>query len=159
MPRRRLSEEEKRRRWAAIAKAAMEHHQHFKERGLGVLIAKDAGVTPQSVSDWKNLTTAPEEPQLIRLAAVYGVSAEDLAGGKPGAPSASDPDEMFRLAAELTGAVTREVLPEGNVEQFLTIMEKAHDLLLEGKDEDAAYGVLFRLARDLKQGVKTESKD
>lgn len=150
MPRHRLSDDQKRRRWAAILRAAMAHHGRHEERGMGRVIAHDAGVTPQSVSDWKNLHTAPEEPQLLRLASVYGVSVEELAGGPEGS-SYIQSDEFSQMSIELTGAVTKEILPEASVEQFLAVMERAHQLLLEGRSEDEAYGLLFKFAAELKR--------
>jgi len=133
----------------------MEHHDHWKERGLGVLIAKDAGVSPQSVSEWKKLLTAASEPQLMRLAAVYGVSAEELSGLQPERQSSDlifeGYDEFKEKAVQLMGAVTSEVLPEGAYDEFVAIAEKAQDLLLEGRSEDEAYGILFRFVVDLKK--------
>ncbi len=150
MPRHRLSDELKRRRWTAILRAAMAHHDRHEERGMGKIIAEDAGVTPQSVSEWKNLKTTPEEPQLVRLASVYGVSVEELAGGPEGDSYVKN-DEFSRTSIELTGAVTKEILPEASVEQFLAIMEKAHELLLEGRTEDEAYGLLFKYAAEIRR--------
>lgn len=128
----------------------MSHHERHEERGMGRVIAEDAGVTPQSVSDWKHLRTTPEEPQLVRLASVYGVSIEELAGGPEGASYVKN-DEFSRTSIELTGAVTKEILPEASVDQFLAIMERAHELLLEGRGEDEAYGLLFKFAAELRR--------
>ncbi|MDT8895453.1 hypothetical protein RSO41_12380 [Halomonas sp. I1] len=146
MPRRKPTDEEKRRMWAAISQAAMDYHNHHQERGLGVLIADDAGVKPQSVSEWKSLVTAPSDKVLMRLASKYGVSATKLAGEEPPAHGDLATDEALRLAGELTSTVTKAALPEGSVEQFSAVMEKAHELVMQGKGEDEAYGILFRFA-------------
>lgn len=146
MARRKPSEDEKRRMWAAISKAAMEYHNHHRERGLGVLIAEDAGVKPQSVSEWKNLSTAPSDEVLLKLAGKYGVSAEVLAGETSSISETLPASEALAKAAELTSTVAREALPEGTVEQFTSVMEKAHELIISGTGEDEAYGILFRHA-------------
>ncbi len=78
------------------------------------------------------------------------MSVEELAGGPEGGEYVKN-DEFSRTSIELTGAVTREILPEASVEQFLAIMEKAHELLLEGRSEDEAYGLLFKYAASLKR--------
>ncbi|MDR5858187.1 helix-turn-helix domain-containing protein [Halomonas eurihalina] len=151
MPRRKPTDEEKRRMWAAISKAAMDYHDHHQERGLGVLIADDAGVKAQSVSDWKSLKTAPSDKILIRLASKYGVSAAELAGEDAPTQAGLATDEALRLAGELTSTVTKAALPEGSVEQFSSVMEKAHELVLQGKGEDEAYGILFRYALSIRE--------
>ncbi|MBW5802017.1 helix-turn-helix domain-containing protein [Halomonas elongata] len=151
MPRRKPSEEEKRRMWSAISKAAMDYHDHHQERGLGVLIAEDAGVKPQSVSEWKSLITAPSDKVLMRLASKYGVSATELAGEESPVHEGLATDEALRLAGELTSTVTKAALPEGSVEQFSAVMDKAHELILQGKGEDEAYGILFRYALAIRE--------
>lgn len=157
MPRRKLTDDEKRRRWKAIARAAMTYHELPTERGLGVRIAADAGVKPQSVSEWKNLTTAPDEPQLIKLASVYGVSVSELSGDQGVNESSVEyrpNDEFGRIAMELAGSVTKELLPEGTYDQYMAITQKAMDLIDEGKDEDAAFRALFQFVVKMKESQK-----
>lgn len=145
--------------WAAISRAAMDYHNHHKERGLGVLIATDAGVTPQSVSDWKRLETYPGDDTIMRLAELYGVPATELMGEAPHAQDMMPTTEALRLARELTSMVTLEVLPNGSAAQILDLMHKAHDLIQEGRSENEAYGILFRYALDKRQADQVGGKD
>lgn len=146
MARRKPSEDEKRRIWSAISNAAKAYYNRTGERGLGVLIASDAGVKPQSVSEWKNLATAPSDAALQQLADTYGVPVETLSGQALQDSDRLPASEVLAMAAELTGTVVREALSGGSVEQFLSVMAKAHELILSGVGEDEAYGKLFRHA-------------
>lgn len=145
--------------WAAISRAAMDYHNHHKERGLGVLIAADAGITPQSVSDWKRLATYPEDETIMRLAELYGVPATQLMGETPHAEGMMATSDALRLARELTSMVTLEVLPDGTAAQILDLMQRAHDLIQEGRGEDEAYGILFRYALEKRNAGQEGEKN
>lgn len=155
MPRKKASLEERRRSWAAISRAAMEYHDHHEDRGLGVLIAKDAGVKPQSVSDWKRLATSADEKQIMKLAEKYGVSAEELAGFIPPAEAISQKykrhDDFSSAVLRLAGEVSALILPEGEYSQYQALHEKAHALLLDEQDEDTAFRALCLYAQELKR--------
>lgn len=145
--------------WAALLKAAMEHHVHHAEHGTQTKIAVDAGVTKSSVSEWKRGTSYPEDKTLMRLAERYGVSTSALTGEANEAKITVQTTQALRLARELTSMITLEVYPKGSAEQILEIMSKAHDLVAEGRSEDEAYGILFRYALSMRKAAHNKPSD
>ena len=66
--------------WIRLVDAAQAYHDHPREHGIASRIAKDAGKSAQYVSDWKNGRSPIPMATLSSLAALYGVSADYLAG-------------------------------------------------------------------------------
>lgn len=145
MPRRRPDDAVKSAMWGALLEAAKRHHNHPADHGMVTVIARDAQVSKASVSEWKNLISYPEDATLRRLADLYQVSAESISGYKqPDYEGFGAPDELLRRASDLTADVCATLLPEGSVHQFVAVMNRAHELLLDGHSDDEALGKLFR---------------
>lgn len=53
---------------------------HFPGKGSGIRFADEAGVSPQTVSNWLGGRRVPTFMQLYRLAKVFGVSPLELCG-------------------------------------------------------------------------------
>lgn len=155
MPRPASEEEEKRIVWERILEAALKHHKRTKVYGMQKVIATDSGAGTAAVSKWAKAKSKPERETLRRLADLYGVSLAYLQGrdatasGPEGEFAA--PDELLRQAADITDLVVSEMLPEGTGEQFIWVMRRAHDLLLDGMEENAARGQLVLDVRDQKR--------
>lgn len=146
MPRPASEEEEKRLVWERILESALKYHRREKVYGMQKVIAQDSGAGTAAVSKWAKGKSKPERETLRKLADLYGVSMAWLSG-REGVPSGDGqygpPDQLMRSAADITELVVSELLPEGNADQFINVMRRAHDLLLSGMDENAARGQLF----------------
>lgn len=151
MARRRTDDDIKRRMWAALLLAAMKHHRTDKEHGMLTAISKDAGVSKASVSEWKTGKSYPEDFTLRKLASLYGVSADSISGYSDSEESYGPPDELLKRAADMTEAIIEELIPEGTTEQFLTVMRRAHELILSDKSDAEAHGILFEEVRKMKR--------
>jgi len=151
MARRRTDDDIKRRMWSALLAAAMKHHQTDKEHGMLTSIAKDAGISKASVSEWKTGKSYPEDFTLRKLASLYGVSADSISGYSDSDESYGPPDEILKRAADMTSAIVEELLPNGSTDQFLTVMRRAHELILENKSDAEAHGILFDEVRKMKR--------
>ncbi|CAN0155206.1 unnamed protein product [Ectocarpus sp. 12 AP-2014] len=151
MARRRTDDEIKRRMWGALLIAAMKYHKTTKEHGMLTAIAKDADVSKASVSEWKMGKSYPEDFTLRKLANLYGVSADSISGYSDSKESLGPPDELLKRAADMTEAIVEELLPNGTTEQFLTIMRRAHELILLETADNEAHGILFEEARRMKR--------
>lgn len=143
MPRSRQDQSRRQLIWEAILQAAKRHHRQEEDRGMSTLIAKDAGVTKASVSEWKNLRSSPSDDTIRRLASLYGVSASELAGyaGVPGVYGAYD--NLLDRAADITELIVRELLSEGSTDDFVMVMRRAHELLAQGRSDAEVRGQLL----------------
>ncbi|MCZ0926482.1 hypothetical protein L0636_01085 [Halomonas janggokensis] len=167
MPRHDSDEEEKRIIWERILQAAMRHHGRTKEYGMQKVISADTGpegtagyVGTAAVSKWSKWKSKPERDTLRKLADIYGVPLNWLQG-REGADLPKDmgpPDALLRQAASITEAVVKELLPEGTTNEFINVMKRAHELLLEGKNEEAAGWQLFLEFSQKKQETKGENR-
>lgn len=151
MARRRTDDVIKRRMWSALLRSAMDYHNATAERGMITRIAQDAGVSKASVSEWKHATSYPEDATLRRLASLYRVSSEYLSGYKDSTEDYGPPDIMLTRAADITESIIEELLPQGSVEQFVRVMRRAHELVLEGKQDAEVRGTLFEEVRAMKR--------
>lgn len=146
MPRMRPDDLVKERMWSALLKAAKRHHQHDADRGMVTLIAKDAGVSKASVSEWKNKGNYPAEETLRKLSGLYGVSSESLSGyidrdvlkGSYGPP-----DEMLERSVTITRQVLKTLLPDATLDQFIAVSRRANQLIIEGRSDAEVRGYLF----------------
>lgn len=146
MPRPTSEEDEKRLIWERILEAALRHHRRTKVYGIQKVIAADSGAGTAAVSKWAKAKSKPGRATLRELADLYGVSMNWLQGRDDNGTGEADigpPDALLRQAADITELVVSELLPDGTTSQFIAVMRRAHDLLLSGKDEDAARGQLF----------------
>ena len=145
MPRHDSDEEEKRIIWDRILQAALKHHGRTKEYGMQKVIATDSGAGTAAVSKWAKAKSKPERETLRKLADLYGVPFNWIQGRETEgqARDMGPPDALLRQAAAITEAVVKELMPEGTASQFIDVMRRAHDLLLEGKNEEAAGWQLF----------------
>lgn len=145
MPRHDSDEEEKRIIWDRILQAALKHHGRTKEYGMQKVIATDSGAGTAAVSKWAKAKSKPERETLRKLADLYGVPFNWIQGRESGdqPKDMGPPDALLRQAAAITEAVVKELMPEGSANQFIDVMRRAHDLLLEGKNEEAAGWQLF----------------
>ncbi|WP_163557542.1 helix-turn-helix transcriptional regulator [Halomonas sp. NO4] len=147
MPRRKPREAIKAAMWESLLAAAKSYHNHPDSHGMVTIIANDAGVSKATVSEWKNLISYPEDATLRRLATLYGVTAESVSGYTSFAPTGYEklgpPDELLHRAADLTEMVCSVLLPDGSVDDFVSVMNRAHELLLDGMSDAEARGQLF----------------
>lgn len=160
MPRHDSDEEEKRIIWERILKAAMKHHGRTKEYGMQKVIATDSGAGTAAVSKWAKAKSKPERETLRKIADIYGVPFNWLQGRESGdqPKDMGPPDALLRQAASITEAVVKELLPEGSTNQFIDVMKRANELLLEGKNEEAAGWQLFLEFSQKKQETKGENR-
>jgi len=137
----------KERMWSALLKAAKRHHQHDADRGMVTLIARDAGVSRASVSEWKNKRNYPADESLRRLADLYGVSAEALSGYTPGmdvfGTHYGPPDELLRTATDITEQVIKTLMPDASLDQFISVARRANELMVQGISNNEVRGILF----------------
>lgn len=157
MARRRTDSEIKRRMWSALLFAAMKHHNASKEHGMLTAIAKDAGVSKASVSEWKARKSYPEDFTLRKLADLYRVSADSISGYTDSSDDHGPPDELLKRAADMTEAIVEELIPNGSTNQFLTVMRRAHELILSDKSDVEAHGILFDEVRKMKKDGDTQN--
>jgi len=143
MPRHKPDTATSERMWSALLHAAKRHHGVDKDFGMTTVIAKDAGVTKGSVSNWKTGRTFPSGEAIRRLADLYGVSAQHLAGEDVPSGKFGPPDDLLRRAGDITELVVTELLPNGTTDQFLGVMRRAHELLLQGRPDSDVRGQLF----------------
>lgn len=120
---------------------------------MSTQIAKDAGVSKASVSEWKTGRSHPSDATLRRLATLYGVSASELVGYAPVPGEYGKPDEILNRAADITELVISELLPDGTSEEFLTVMRRAHELLAQGRSDAEVRGVLLYEVSQRKKGM------
>ena len=151
MARRRTDDDIKRRMWSALLAAAMKHHNTDREHGMLTAIARDAGVSKASVSEWKTGKSYPEDATLRKLAGLYRVSAESLSGYSSNDEEYGPPDELLARAADITQSIIEELLPNGSSAQFISVMRRAHEIILEGKEDAEARGILFEEVRQMKR--------
>lgn len=160
MPRHDSDEEEKRIIWERILQAAMKHHGRTKEYGMQKVIATDSGAGTAAVSKWAKAKSKPERETLRKLADIYGVPFNWIQG-REGTDLPKDmgpPDALLRQAASITEAVVKELLPEGTTNEFINVMKRANELLLEGKNEEAAGWQLFLEFSQKKQEPRGENR-
>lgn len=153
MPRRRPDDTVKARMWAALLKAAKAHHSHPSDHGMLTLIANDAGVSRSSVWEWKKGLSYPEDDTLRKLADLYHVPWEGIAGYDAGVEEVGPPVELLDRAADVTELIIEELLPDGSTRQFMGVMRRAHELLLEGMSDAE---VSYQLMREVRQKKKDE---
>lgn len=157
MPKHRPSPATSARMWSALLKAAKRHHHLDKEFGIITVIARDAGVTKGSVSNWKTGRTFPSGEVIRRLADLYGVSAEYLTGEQVPEGEYGPPDALLRRAADITELVVTELLRDGSSEQFLAVMRRAQELILQGRSDAEVQGqLLYEISRQKKKEVHAE---
>lgn len=146
MPRRRVPEVVRQRMWAALIKAANNHHD-YPTKGIQMLIAKDAGVTKTAVSDWKKpFGNYPEDKTLRRLADTYGVSAEILSGWKEGDVLSEDfgpPDKALARSVDLAEQIAKRMIENPGLDDLLRVQRRVNELMLEGRSDQEIKGFLF----------------
>lgn len=143
MPRPLTDLDERRLIWERILEAAMRHHGRTKRYGMQKVISHDSGAGEAAVSKWAKGKSRPEDKTIRLLADLYQVSAAWLVGADKEPGDYGPPDEMLRRAADITELVVIELLPDGDAEQFVQVMRRAHELLLEGMSDSEARGQLF----------------
>ncbi|MCE8042469.1 helix-turn-helix transcriptional regulator [Halomonas daqingensis] len=149
MPRRAVPEEEKRLVWERIKGAAQKHHKHYDEHGIVSLVARDAGVTPQSAHGWKDAKTKPTMKALSKLSARYGVSLKYLEGAADDPAQTAPPDEAdlrAKMVALVEEALIITAVPDDR-NMVLSLCDLALQLLQSGKDDNAVLVELTRKAR------------
>ena len=113
------------------------------------LIARDAGVTKASVSEWKRGSSYPEDATLRRLADRYGVSVTAIAGYNEPLDDLGPPDELMRRASDITEQVLTRLMPNAELEQFIQVAGRANELILAGKSDNEVKGELFDLVSEM----------
>ncbi len=131
--------------------AAKDHHDHPATHGMVTKIATDAGVTKASVSEWKNGLSYPEDMTLRRLADLYRVPAERIAGYDSPYGDMGPPNELMRRATDITEKVLKVMLPGANLQQIMTVAQRANELILEGMDDASVKGHLFDEVEKMKK--------
>lgn len=157
MPKHKPSPATSARMWSALSKAAMRHHHLDKDFGIITLIARDAGVTKGSVSNWKTGRTFPSGDAIRKLADLYGVSAEYLTGEQVPQGEYGPPDTLLRRAADITELVVTELLRDGSSEQFLAVLRRAQELILQGRSDAEVQGqLLYEVSQQKKREASAE---
>lgn len=144
MPRPVSREDERRVIWQRVLEAAMRHHNRDKPYGMQKVISGDSGRGEAAVSKWAKGLSRPEPRVIRRLADLYGVSAGWLGGDAEFREGDYASDGILSKASDITEMVVLELLPDGSGEQFIEVMRRAQELLMEGKTEDQAFTQLFR---------------
>lgn len=155
MPRPQTDLDNRRLIWERILEAAMRHHGRKKRYGMQKVISADSGMGEAAVSKWAKAKSRPEDKTLRALADLYQVSAAWLSGVEEEPRDYGPPDELLRRAADITELVVTELIPSGTPEQFIRVLRRAQDLLLEGMSDHEVRGQLFlevsRSKRDCSQ--------
>lgn len=159
MPRRSVPEEEKRLVWKRIMETARAHHEHYQKHGIVSLVARDAGVKPQSAQRWKDAKNRPSMGLLTRLAATYGVSASYLAGAVEDPQQTAPPDETQRRSkmVELVEDVLSNMMPDAPNSLVLELCDLALELLDDGQEEDLIIAALYKRVKAAKAGEQANS--
>lgn len=132
--------------WERIKKAAQDHHDHHKDRGINKIIAIDAGVSDQYVSDWKNGRSPVPMATIAKLASAYSVSAGYIAGFTDD-PTQTAPTSKAALRAEmvrLVEDVLRRLKPNADPFLVVELCDMALDMLQEGEKETSIIGALYK---------------
>ncbi|MDW5376811.1 hypothetical protein R6258_07740 [Halomonas sp. HP20-15] len=158
MPRPTSDAEERRIIWERILESALKHHERDKVYGMQKVIATDSGAGEAAVSKWAKLKSKPEEGTIRKLAELYGVSSAYLSGfdeadSEVRSPAAAgytvDQVRDIRLTAmEIVERVLRRLNPHAELTEVLRYAGRAMELLEQGKDRDAVYGVVFQEAEE-----------
>lgn len=139
--------------WERVKEAALEYHQLKNDRGINKLIALDADVSAQYVSDWKSGRSPIPMATITRLAAKYRRASAYLAG------FSDDPDprtlsehslqraDMVRLVEDVLKRLNPSASP------FLTVelCDMALGMLQDGESENAILGALYKRVSDTLQ--------
>lgn len=161
MPRRPVPEEKKRLVWERIKKIAQDHYNHPVEHGIVSIIARDAGVKPQSAQGWKEAKAMPTMKALTKLASKYGVSASYLGGYVDDPQQTAPPDEAHRRSkmTELVEDVLSQMMPDAPRLFVLELCDLTLEMLDDGQDEDLILAALFRRVKAVKSGdAETQPK-
>lgn len=139
--------------WERVKNAALEYHQLKNDRGINKLIALDADVSAQYVSDWKSGRSPIPMATITHLAAKYRRASAYLAGFSddpdPRLPSehAHQRAEMVRLVENVLQNLNPKASP------FLTVelCDMALGMLQNGESEYAILGALYKRLSGTKQ--------
>ncbi len=84
-----------------------------KEHGLTQIeLAEQMGVGRHIVAKWENGIAAPNEEQLSRLAALYGISVEEMLGGGESTPTAEEESANAPTTASFLDAPVADPTPD-----------------------------------------------
>jgi len=92
-------------------------------------IAKLAGISPSAIGAYVNTARVPEAPILVKLADIFGVTAEDLLSGKESGVKSAPPKHP---SIKELSAIYAEGLPKRERE----CVEALIAILLKGQPED-----------------------
>lgn len=93
-----------------------------------VRLAEQLGVVQQTVAKWEKGTASPDPETLVRLADVFGVSADYLLGR-------SDRKEGYRPAPETMAAHATEGAEEVSAQRMEEIITQAYRLIMANKKQ------------------------
>lgn len=149
MPKRSVPEEEKKLVWDRIKRAAQETHNHPQDHGIVSVVAKDAGVTPQSAQGWKEGRTRPQMKYIAKLAAAYGVSTSYLAGYEedPAQTAPADEAQMRAKMVELVEDVVARLNPNAEPSLVIEMCDICLRMLKNGDPEELILGALYNKMR------------
>ncbi|MES3674633.1 hypothetical protein QC589_01625 [Halomonas elongata] len=135
--------------WERVKNAALEHHQLTYDRGINKLIALDADVSAQYVSDWKSGRSPIPMATITRLAAKYQRSSAYLAGisDDPSPRTPSERADMVRLVED----VLRRLNPSASPFLTVELCDMALGMLQDGESENAILGALYKRVSDTLQ--------
>lgn len=163
MPKRSVPEDEKKLVWDRIKRAAQERHSHPQDHGIVSLVAKDAGVTPQSAQGWKEGRTRPQMKYIAKLAAEYGVSTGYLSGLEDDPAQTAPADEAMIRAkmVELVEDVVAQLNPNADPRLVIEMCDLCLGMLKSGDAEETILGALYMKMRaaDTKADAKARGRD
>lgn len=149
MPKRSVPEEERKLVWDRIKRAAQKAHNHPQDHGIVSLVAKDAGVTPQSAQGWKEGRTRPQAKYIAKLAAEYGVSTAYLAGyeNDPTQTAPADEAEMRAKMVALVEDVVEQLNPKADPKLVIEMCDLCLAMLKDNDPEELILGALYKKMR------------
>ncbi|MDC8443736.1 helix-turn-helix transcriptional regulator [Halomonas aquamarina] len=131
-----------------MKKAAQAFHEHPQERGISKLIAIDAELSPQYVSDWKAGRSPIPMSTLAKLATLYGVSSGYLAGfTEDPAPKVTRNDAV--LGAKMAELVERAIEKSSepvDTKMATKLCQIAIQMLSGGEKDATILGTLINIA-------------
>ncbi|MGJ8516891.1 helix-turn-helix domain-containing protein [Carnimonas bestiolae] len=127
-----------------IADAARRYHKLPSKRGTNARIAKDLQLTTAAISRWASKKSLPSAENIDRLAELYGVSPEYLAGVSEieGRPYQLDSIEKMATSVLWKVAIYAKDMP--SADRAAELFELAVEILRAGGAESDAVGRLLQ---------------
>ncbi|RUR52729.1 transcriptional regulator [Vreelandella populi] len=136
--------------WGRIWEASS---SYYEGKATQRLIAADSGLSYQLVTKWKKGLSMPSPETLERLADKYSVSLAWLSGQD--VEQQQGDYERFSDISNRAFSIAKEMvevlLPNGTQDEYFQVIERAMELVLEGRDTAEVRGILFEEVRQMKR--------